>query len=215
MFTHHLKSITLKTLQKAIQRALALDPSSSDKIRALENKQVKMIIAPLSTSFFIVFKDGHLVLQADSNVPPNTTIHSSPLGLIRLSLLPASRVRSLFNDKIRISGDVILGQQVKNLFDSLDIDWEGHLAHFTGDMVAYQIGSFVRQGIGIKRQVSASFRQNVSDYVHDECRLFPSQQETEDFYEDVNALMLDVDRLEARLRRFKPGEPNWHRSDPS
>ncbi|MCK1850929.1 YihY/virulence factor BrkB family protein, partial [Legionella pneumophila] len=32
----------------------------------------------------------------------------------------------------------------------IDIDWEGHLAHFTGDVVAHQIGSFVRKGLEFK-----------------------------------------------------------------
>ena len=44
-----------------------------------------------------------------------------------------------------MTGDVELGQQVKTLFDEIDIDWEGHLARFTGDVVAFQVGSLFRQ----------------------------------------------------------------------
>ena len=75
-------------------------------------------------------------------------IHSNPHRLNSFKFLPASKARSLFNDKIRISGDIELGQ-LKKLFDEMDIDWEGHLAHFTGDVVAHQIGSLVRKGIAI------------------------------------------------------------------
>jgi ubiquinone biosynthesis protein UbiJ len=142
----------------------------------------------------------HLLDQFDGQA--DTIINSNPIGLIRLSLLPASKARSLFNDKVRMSGDIELGQKVKQLFDEMDIDWEGHLAHFTGDVVAHQIGSLVRQGIAFKRQFSESMRQNVTEYLQEELRVLPSRNELDDFYNDVDELSLDVDRLQAHVNQL-------------
>ena len=132
----------------------------------------------------------------------DTIIHSNPIGLIRLSLLPASKARSLFNDKIRMSGDIELGQQVKKLFDDMDIDWEGHLAHFTGDVVAHQIGSFVRKGMEFKKQFSHSMRHNMTEYLQEELRVFPSRNELDDFFNDVDELSLNVERLQAHINQL-------------
>ena len=139
-----LKKYSLIALQKAINHGLSLDENMPAKLQSLHDKVLEMVIAPLDTHFFIQFKNGELLLLDEYQGEADTVIHSNPLGLIRLSLLPASKARSLFNDKIRMSGDIELGQQVKKIFDEIDIDWEGHLAQFTGDVVAHQIGSIFR-----------------------------------------------------------------------
>jgi ubiquinone biosynthesis protein UbiJ len=197
-----IKQYSLTTLQKALNLALALDESMPTKIQALDGKLLEVIISPLNVNFFIRFAEGQLLLLAQSDVCADTVIHSSPLGLIRLSILPASKMRSLFNDDIRISGDVEIGQHVKTLFDEMDIDWEGHLARFTGDVVAYQLGSFVRQGFAFKRQMSESMRHNLTEYLQEESRVFPPREEIDDFFKDIDELSLGVERLAAHVNQI-------------
>lgn len=203
-----LKKYSLKALQTAINHALALDNNMPAKITALEGKHLKIIIAPLDVYFYIHFYEGQMQLLDEYDALPDTTIHSNPLGLIRLSLLPASRARSLFNDKIRLSGDVETGQRVKQLFDALDIDWEGHLAHFTGDVVAHQIGSLFRKGRDFSAHFGESMRLNTRDYLQEEARLLPTQNELQDFYRDIDVLTLRVERLQARIALMDNYENN-------
>jgi len=202
-----IKKYSLTILQKAINHALALDESMPSRIRALDGKVLEIIISPLFVNFFIRFTQNELQLHAENSGPANTVIRSSPLGLIRLSLLPASKMRSLFNDDINISGDVELGQQVKKLFDEMDIDWEGHLARFTGDVVAYQVGSFFRQGFAFKRQISNSMRHNLTEYLQEELRAFPPREEVDDFFKDVDDLSLRVERLSAHVNQLLKSTP--------
>lgn len=197
-----IKKYSLKALQKAINHALALDESMPAKIAALDSKVLEVIVAPLGVNFYIRFEQQRLLLLDDYDAQPDTIIHSSPLGLIRLSFLPASKARSLFNDKIRLSGDAELGLAVKKLFDELDIDWEGHLAHFTGDVVAHQLGSIVRQGLAFKKQLGHSMRSNLSDYLHEEIRCFPPREEIDDFFSDIDQLSHDVERLQAQVNQL-------------
>ena len=197
-----IKKYSLLALQKAINHALALDPSMPAKIQSLQGHVLQIIISPLNVYFFIAFEQGQLRLLDQYNEHPDTIIHSSPLGLIRLSLLPASKVRSLFNDNIRMSGNIELGQRVKQLIDELDIDWEGHLALFTGDVVAHQVGSFVRQGLRFKRQISSSLRHNITDFLQEESRTFPPREEVNNFFHDVDTLSMDTERLAAHINQL-------------
>lgn len=197
-----LKKYSLKALQKAMNKALSLDEHMPSKLGALDNKTIEMIIAPLNVNFFIHFHNGKICLLDQHQGQINTVIHSNPLGLIRLSLLPASKARSLFNDKVRMSGDMELGQQVKKLFDELDIDWEGHLAQFTGDVVAHQIGSFVRKGLSFKKHLGQSIQQNMTEYLQEELRVTPSKNELEDFFADIDQLSLDAERLQAHVNQL-------------
>jgi ubiquinone biosynthesis protein UbiJ len=202
-----IKKYSLTILQKAINHALALDESMPARIQALDGKVLEIVISPLNVNFFICFVQNELQLHAENEGPANTVIRSSPLGLIRLSLLPASKMRSLFNDDINISGDIELGQQVKKLFDEMDIDWEGHLARFTGDVVAYQVGSFFRQGFAFKRQVSNSMQHNLTEYLQEELRAFPPREEVDDFFKDVDDLSLRVERLAAHVNQLLKSTP--------
>lgn len=197
-----IKKYSLLALQKALNHALTLDESMPEKIQALHGKTLEIIISPLNVHFFIRFNHQEMQLLATSHDTPNTVIHSSPLGLIRLGLLPTSKVRSLFNDKIRLSGDIELGQRVKQLFDELDIDWEGHLAQFTGDVVAHQLGSFFRQGLALKQKITSSMSHNVTEYLQEELRVFPSREETNDFFNDIDELSLRTERLAAHVNQL-------------
>ncbi len=198
-----LKKYSLKALQKAMNKALALDESMPEKIQQLNGRVLEIIISPLALNFYIQFSDKEIKLLEQYSKAADTVIHSSPIGLIRLSLLPASKARSLFNDNIRISGDVELGQNVKKLFDSLDIDWEAHLAYFTGDVVAHKVGSLFRRGKRFAHQFQDSMQQNVTEYLQEEVRLCPSKEELDDFFNDIDDLALSVERLEAKLSQIK------------
>lgn len=198
-----IKKYSLKALQKAINHALSLDESMPEKIDQLDGKTLEIIIAPLEVNFFIHFDKGQLELLDQYDKAVDTVIHSSPLGLIRLSFLPASKARSIFNDKIRLSGDIELGQAVKKLFDELDIDWEGHLAHFTGDVVAHQLGSFFRKGLAFKNQFTESLNHNLRDYLQEELSVLPTRAEINDFFDDIDSLAMDVERLEAHINQLR------------
>jgi ubiquinone biosynthesis accessory factor UbiJ len=195
-----IKKYSLLALETALNHALSLDADISTKMGCLEDKTLKVIISPLDVYFFMHIKDGKFHLKEAISYLPDTTIHSTPLGLIRLSLLPASKARSLFNDSIRLTGDVETGQQVKQLFDSLEIDWEGHLARFTGDVIAHQIGSMFRSTKAFTAHFHDSMRKNTTEYVQEELRILPTALELKNFYEDIDALALAVERLAARVR---------------
>ena len=197
-----IKQSALNVLKKALNTAIGLDDSMAAKLLLLEGKIIQIIIMPLKVHFFITFTAGEVVLIANAPHAPDTVIESSPLGLIRLSLLPVSRTRSLFHDEVKLSGDIELGQQIKKLFDELDIDWEGHLADVTGDVIAYQIGSLVRRGQAFKNKLSNSLCNNVTEYLQEELRRFPPKEEINDFYDDVDKLTNDTERLAAQINCF-------------
>lgn len=198
-----IKKYSLLALQKAINTALSLDENSAAKLAALEGRILQIIIAPLNVSFFISFADSQLQLDESAVREPDTIIRSNPLGLIRLSLLPASKARSLFNDRIQLSGDVELGEKVKKLFDELDIDWEGHLAHFTGDVAAFQLGSLVRRGKAFAGHFSQTMQHSLREFLEDEQHLLPGREEMEDFFKDVEDLRHGTERLEAWINHLK------------
>lgn len=194
-----LKKISLQALQFAINQAINLDPVMPEKLLSINQKIIEMIVSPLNVHFYICIVDGKIFLKSDCLTKPDTIIHSNPMGLIRLSLLPSSKMRSLFNDQIQISGDVQVGQKLKQIFDSMQVDWEGHLAHFTGDVVAHQIGRVFRKGKNIHKQYIDTIKQSSKDYLTYEISCVPSREEIEKFCSEVDDLRLRTERLSAHV----------------
>jgi ubiquinone biosynthesis protein UbiJ len=194
-----LKQFSLQALQFAMNQAISLDEHTVERLKALDGKIIEMVILPLHVHFYICFEEGKILLLAESDKTPDTIIHTSPMGLIRLSFLPSSKMRSLFNDNIQISGDIHLGQEIKEIFDQIDIDWEGHLAHFTGDVAAYHIGKVVKKGKELHQRYSQSLKNNTKEYVFYEMQMIPTPAELEQFYEEVDDIRLRTERLIAHV----------------
>jgi ubiquinone biosynthesis protein UbiJ len=195
-----LKTISLQALQFAINQAMGLDPSISDKLLALDQKVIEMVVSPLNVHFYICILNGQFMLKSSWHQKPDTIIYSNPMGLIRLSILPSSKMRSLFNDQIRISGDIQLGQQLKQIFDTMHVDWEGHLAFFTGDVVAHHIGKVFRKGRDIGKQYGEGFKKSSQHYLTHELDMVPSKQDIDQFNHEVDELRLRTERLAAHIQ---------------
>ena len=195
-----IKKYSLMALQSALNQALKLDINMPEKISALHGKVVKINIAPFHVDFYLGFSEQQIQLMDEWHGVVNTVIESSPWGFMRLSLLPTAKARTLFNNQVTISGDVGLGQAIKQLFDGVDIDWQSHLATVTGDVIAHQVSQMVEKGKAYHHQVSNSWHTTVSDYLHEEVRWFPPEEEIRDFFADVDALALQLERIEARMK---------------
>jgi ubiquinone biosynthesis protein UbiJ len=199
-----IKKYSFLVLQKAINKALTLDDTMHHKLVSLDGKVLEIIVMPINVHFFIRFAEGAVYLMDKSEGLADATLQSHPLGFLKLSLLPSTKVRALFNDSVTITGDVELGQRVKAIVDGLDIDWEGHLARLTGDVVAYKLGSLVRRSFAFQQQCSESLQQNITEFLQEEVRLFPPRDELEDFFKDIDDISLRVERLEARMNQQLP-----------
>jgi ubiquinone biosynthesis protein UbiJ len=99
-----------------------------------------------------------------------------------------------------MEGDIQLGMQIKQLFDSLDIDWEGFIAAFTGDAVAHQLAKVTQKVIRKTTSAKTTLHTHMDEYLHHELAILPSKKELAFFYQDVELTMLSVERLEAKVK---------------
>ena len=103
---------------------------------------------------------------------------------------------------IEITGDTHIASVFQNTLKQVEIDWEEHLAKYTGDTVAYQAGKVAKTFGRFARDLRNNVRLDMKDYLQDEMQVVPTKNEIDDFIADVDTLRADVDRLEARLKRL-------------
>lgn len=193
-----MKNILFSLLQKALNRYLALDPESAKRIQGLEGKTVLLTLLGAGISLQLVFRDGRIQIKHDDFLTSDTTIQGMPLSLLHMKLTRGDR-KQFFAEDVAIEGDLDVAQSVMDLFDQLEIDWEEYLSHWVGDVPSHQVGRFVRHIKKTARRAQEVLLQNVNEYVHEEADLFPPTEAMQDFFNDVDELRLDVDRLSARI----------------
>src|SRR3990167_1591815 len=194
-----LKQTLIHILSPAINRYLALDPESPLHLKKLNGRQIGIHLRPFQMTIYAIITDEKIHLTTIQPEKTNVTISGSPLQLAA-ALMTSNNRHQFFADDVQIEGNIELGQQIIELFDHLQIDWEEQLSHFTGDAAAYHIGSTIKKFTGWLKNANQSLTANLSDYLHEEVNLLPTREALADFYNDIDALRMDTDRIEASVK---------------
>lgn len=194
----NMNKFILPFLSKTINRFLQLDPESANRLEKLADKAVKVELAPFDVTFICRFTKEGAILTADDLTETQTTIRGTPSALFNVVIDKTNRQR-FFKEDVLITGDAELGQDVMQLFDSLEIDWEDYLANFIGDSPASLTGMVFR---GMKKwikQTDKNMSDNVNEYLHEEANWLPARAALNDLFQEIDETRLDADRLEARF----------------
>jgi ubiquinone biosynthesis protein UbiJ len=196
------KNFLAETLQKAVNAYVSLDPESLRRIQALDGKVVTIELLATGVVFHLFFTDGAIQIQPGKPVLADTIIKGTPLRLLHLAISREQR-QQFFSDDVSIQGNLELGQLVIDLFDHLEIDWEELLSRFIGDIPAHHLGRLTGKFKAWTDMTRKIFSQDVSEYIHEEIDLFPPREALKDFFQDVDAVRMDTDRLEAKLKHLQ------------
>jgi len=158
----------LNIVEKILNHYLHLDPVTEQRLIALAGKVIAIRLQPLNWSiYFILTQDGiHLADRYQGSV--DVTMSGASFDFLRLSWNSSNT--SFLNSNVVVEGDLEVAQQFKELFAHLDVDWEEQLSRVTGDVVAHQIGRFMRAFSAWARQSAVVMRQNITEYVQEEAR---------------------------------------------
>ncbi len=199
---NHLPTGITASLEMAMNRVLQLDEDTLARLQDLQGKVIAIEVRGLDVSLYLIPGPGKLSVYGRFEGEPDTVLRGTPLAIMRMGLVKhAGDV--LFAGDVEISGDVELGQQFSEILDALDIDWEEHLSHVTGDLVAHKLGNVVRNALSWGQQTIDTLGQDVAEYLQEENEILPNRDEVENYMSQVDVLRTDVDRMEARVRRLE------------
>jgi len=199
---NHLPTAVTASIEMAVNRVLQLDEDTLARLRDLEGKVIAIDVRGLDVSLYLIPGPGKLSVYGRFEGEPDTVLRGTPVALMRMGLVKhAGDV--LFAGDVEISGDVEVGQQFSEILDALDIDWEEHLSHVTGDLVAHKLGNVVRSALSWGQQTADTLGQDIAEYLQEENETLPNRDEVENYMSQVDVLRTDVDRMEARVRRLE------------
>lgn len=187
-------------LQKLINGYVDLDFYASSLRQPLLNKTIEIKVRELPFSLFFEFAHDKIIVkrQADN---PNASIDGLLINMARLTQRK-HKAAAMSELDIKLDGNIDDAQAFQTFWASLYIDWEEVVAGFVGDPFAVLLG----RGAGLVHRALSkacqTIRQNTSEYIQEEARVLPSQNEVADFMEDVDELRTDLDRLNLRIERL-------------
>ncbi len=199
--------LILHGLETALNQLLRLDPDSTQRIKLLEGKCIKINISDWNISFFILPYSHGLELMTDYHKPPDTIISGTLSGLIKVGTAKASTT-ALFDASIMISGDTQAGEALGRILKDLEIDWEEHLSTIVGDSLAHPIAYHAKKAISSGKRSLKSLGENLSEYLHYESQQLPTPFEVEQLIQNIEQLRDDIDRIEARIHRLQARSPS-------
>jgi ubiquinone biosynthesis protein UbiJ len=189
-------------LESAINRYLRLDPDAAARMAQLEGQCIALELRGLDIKLFILPGKQGIRLTDLCEDEADTVLRGTPLGMAQLGI-GGNTGKTLFSGEVVIEGNVETGQAFKAILDEMDIDWEEQLSKLTGDFMAHQLGNAARHARRVLQHGRKTLEQDIGEYLQEEIRVLPSRIETENFSTSVSRIGMDVERLEARIKRLQ------------
>ena len=209
-----LSSNLLVPFEAIVNRCIAQDVKLTEGVAQYSGKSLQLDITAPPVSILVRFYPASVVLSFTSqseNVSPDSSskestqpdgrISGSALAMMRL-LTERNEARSLVNPAIQISGDSEFVQAVYRLFLDMEIDWQEPLSRLIGDVPTHGLEQMLASLGDFARGTMNSLKRNVDEYLHEESRMVPPPNQVEIFDQELDALRLRLDRMQARIQQL-------------
>jgi ubiquinone biosynthesis accessory factor UbiJ len=189
-------------LEKAINHLLKLDPDTLNRLNKLQGRVVKVTVTDWQMDCYILIQEQGVRLTGDWPGLVDTTISGKLAGLIRVGYSGASGP-ALFDQGIEITGDMDLGETIRDILRRTDIDGEEFLSRFLGDAAAHEITWRAKQVVDFGLQTCRGIGENIREFCQNEAQYLPTRTQAENLYQQIARLREDVDRASALLSRLE------------
>jgi ubiquinone biosynthesis protein UbiJ len=191
-------------LEEVINRTLALDPDSAERLAPLEGRSVELSWTTADLGLRLDVNDGRLRVGPRAPASePDLSVRSSLAGLAGM-LLPAIAGGGLPAGKVQLSGDAELARRLSQLAERFEPDLEDAFARRFGIAFGPQLARGLRGAFDWARDSGSSLARDAAGFVRDERGDVVARDALEAFHDDVDRLRDDVERLAARVAKLHP-----------
>jgi ubiquinone biosynthesis protein UbiJ len=192
----------LAALEAALNRALALAPGSAAALAELDQRVFALHCTAPTVDVYLQPADSGVRLMGVYDGPVTTSIRGEASDFAELAA-SADPAATLINGNLELRGDSSALIDLQKSLSGLEVDWEAPLVDALGDIAGHQLATLLRGAFSWGRQAATSLSRQLEEFIHEEARLSPPRLELEDFYGDVRALELRVERLSSRVQRAR------------
>lgn len=186
--------------QKMINRALAFDPETQERFSSFSGKVIKLYFTDFNSTSYICLHASDVDVIENYDGDCDAAISGSFFALAQLGA--QQFLKNVGKpEAVSIEGDLEFVQQLLQLSKKYRFDWEEILAKALGDVVGHQVNTGLRSAMSWLKKTSQTFAMDMSEYLQDEVRVTPSKEEMNAFFDDVDKLREDLDRVSVKINR--------------
>ena len=193
----------LAAMETGLNQLFAMDPETFERLKRFQGRIIAFHITDIEQTFYFFPDQQGIQIVSHYEGDADTVISGSMMAFARMAMADEkTKTTAVFKGDISITGDIALGQHFQSLFKQLEIDWEEHVSHITGDVIAHSLGNAARGFFDWGKDAFNSLTMDVSEYIQYEARDVASGPEINHFNAQIDQLRSDVDRAEARINRL-------------
>jgi ubiquinone biosynthesis protein UbiJ len=200
------QALHLLLIERALNGYLSLDERARARLLAMEGTTLGIDVRGIGRHYSLHARDGHCRLVEGMLHEPHATLRGTPLSLLNMAC--SDGVAALFSGQVALHGDPEVAKRFKRLFDTLDIDWEEHLATLVGDYPARRVMRLLVALSAWRARSSDALGEDLGDYLSEETQLLGASNQVADLHDAVDELRDDVARLKARVARYEHDQHN-------
>lgn len=186
-------------LELAINKAIRRDPVAMRRLAQLQGRSLRLTLTLPAVQLAVVIGAEGVSLVAAEEVPqPDCDIEGAPSDLLALLLDP----QLAFDNRVQLRGNTQLANQLREIAQQLDLDWGGLLGDQVGDVAAQLLLNLFKKGRSVLHDGSENLLDDLNNWLHEEIRVQPCRAEMDHFYDQVDQLKLDAERLQARIEQL-------------
>lgn len=188
-----------RLLESALNRALALDVATRERMAALEGQRIGIQLRGLNLGLAVCVRDGRLCVGPHWDAPSDLNLRAAPGSLLAM-VLRRGEDAALPAGKVEISGDAELARRMEKLLRDFRPDIEEAFAQTFGDVLGVPLAQALQQAFTWGRDSAQALAQDTAEYLREESRDLIAPAEMEQFLDDVDRLRERSDRLAARIQ---------------
>jgi len=180
-----------------------MDADTFARLSRFKGRIIAFEITDIQQTIYFFPDQNGIQIMSHYEDEADTVISGTLFAFARMAMSDEqAKTRAVFKGDVTIRGDISLGQHFQALFKQLDIDWEEHLSHFTGDVIAHSLGNMARGFLDWGKNSMESLALDSSEFIQYETRDIASTPEVDDFLAQVDQIRNDIERAQARVQRL-------------
>lgn len=197
--------LPLSPLEFLANQVLNWEPALQHLCEPLNGKSVGVECTDLPFSLFLNFAESGIQLAHEHEGEVDLHLKGTSLALLRM-VKREDPNQSLFDQDVRIEGNLALAQALNKQMQTFQLDWEEWIARITGDRLARPIANIIRNIMTWAEETVKALGENTAEFIKTEQKLSPDPVEYQVWSKSVNTLKDDVDRLSARVDKLLKGK---------
>ncbi|MFP4138317.1 MAG: SCP2 domain-containing protein [Halomonas sp.] len=197
-------TLLLAGAERTLNGLLARDPAAPGRLARLAGQRLLVRLENPALALAIHFHPEGLDLlrPKDADEAEYNAVLELDAETLGALLGGASMERLMFQGRLAVRGRIPLLEATRDLLLDLDLDWEGELARWLGELPAHSLAEGLRRLGRFGLRTREEFCADLSEYLVEEARLLPGRPQVEVLRDHLTELEVAADRLEARLARL-------------